>query len=319
MQLRVDDLILQIAGNHDGLCTRRDLLAAGLSSSSIDRRVKRGTFEVVGAGIYLVPPMRTEETDRRRALLLVSGSALSRRTAASLHVGLRLPPPHPASPIEMVAPFSTRGIVAPGIVVHRTYHLPSADLTEITGLAVTTVERTICDLAASLSPRRLQFVAERAILDDLCSLGELAACRSAFVRRGRRGSRVLNAVMDHLQENDTQPDDAPEATEIEKLLRSALSRAGITGFVEQFQPDWYDGRRGVVDVAHPRAKIILEADSRRWHATTQAMADDRRRDRLAEANGWIVLRFTWHELKHRPDAVAQEIAALVAARTSSAT
>ncbi|MEZ5230507.1 MAG: DUF559 domain-containing protein [Acidimicrobiales bacterium] len=177
---------------------------------------------------------------------------------------------------------------------------------------MTTAERTLCDLAAVLRPAHFRFVAERAILDGTCTVEDLAACRSAFVRRGRGGSASLNVFVDALLEED-----GPDASALEKLLQGVLERFAIRGFIQQFQPPWYDGVRGVVDFAHLEARIILEADSRRWHATTQAMAEDRRRDRLAQQHGWIVLRFTWHELKQRPAAVAAEIRALVTARRQS--
>ena len=74
----------------------------------------------------------------------------------------------------------------------------------------------------------------------------------------------------------------------------------------------------MVDVAEPTSQVIVEADGRRWHATEQAMVDDRRRDRTAAANGWLVLRVMWDDVVERPEAVAAEIEAAVARRSRSA-
>ncbi len=86
-------------------------------------------------------------------------------------------------------------------------------------------------------------------------------------------------------------------------------------FRRQFRPLWYDGTRGVVDLAEPTSRVIVEADGRRWHAIEQAMADDRRRDRQAAANGWLVLRVMWDDVVRHPATTAAQIAAVVAQRS----
>ncbi len=42
--------------------------------------------------------------------------------------------------------------------------------------------------------------------------------------------------------------------------------------------------------------VVFEADGRRWHARLAAMERDRRRDLLAAAHGYLVVRLTWGEL-----------------------
>ncbi len=249
--------------------------------------------------------LRTPRTELRRAVWTVDGSALSRHTAARIH-GLTSSGDRG---IDLVAPLSAHHPSNNLLRIHRTGHLPGIDLTVVNGLTVTTVPRTLCDLAALLWPSRLQNLVERAVTSGLCTLGEVDACRSAYVRRGRVGSARLNETLDLLVGRPIAT-----RTPIERLLRSILGSHHIEGFAEQYQPPWYDGMRGVVDVAVPDARLVIEADSRRWHSTTQAMTEDRRRDRLAQRHGWVVLRFTWQELQHRPGAVGEEIAMMIDAR-----
>lgn len=97
-----------------------------------------------------------------------------------------------------------------------------------------------------------------------------------------------------------------------------LREAGLGGWVSQYQPPWYDGVRGIVDLAWPRLGLVVELDGRRWHATTQAQADDRRRDRAATAHGWLVLRFGWQEVVHRPATVVDECRSVLTARAEAA-
>ena len=65
-------------------------------------------------------------------------------------------------------------------------------------------------------------------------------------------------------------------------------------------------------------RLIVEADGRRWHTARQAMADDRRRDRIAAANGWVVIRVTWDDVVTRPAAIVGEIRRIADARQGRA-
>jgi predicted transcriptional regulator of viral defense system len=49
-----------------------------------------------------------------------------------------------------------------GLVIHRTRHLPPEHRIERSGIPVTTVGRTLLDLAAMLPPKRLRFAVEAA-------------------------------------------------------------------------------------------------------------------------------------------------------------
>ena len=74
-------------------------------------------------------------------------------------------------------------------------------------------------------------------------------------------------------------------------------------YINQYE----DGFRGLVDVAWPAKKLIVELDGRRWHAVSEAQQNDRRRDRQANAHGWLVLRFGWEEIVERPTEVVAQL------------
>lgn len=50
----------------------------------------------------------------------------------------------------------------------------------------------------------------------------------------------------------------------------------------------------------PWARLILEADGRRWHTRLEDFDRDRQRDIEASLLGWTVLRFVWADLIERP-------------------
>ena len=48
-------------------------------------------------------------------------------------------------------------------------------------------------------------------------------------------------------------------------------------------------------------KVIVEADSNKWHGSRQRIESDRRRDQRLTAAGWTVIRTTWSQMTYRPD------------------
>jgi very-short-patch-repair endonuclease len=64
-----------------------------------------------------------------------------------------------------------------------------------------------------------------------------------------------------------------------------------------------------VDLAYLEQRLVVEADSRRWHMLAAAFLEDRERDNRAQLAGWRVLRFTWWDIEQRPDYVASMIRA----------
>jgi very-short-patch-repair endonuclease len=49
-----------------------------------------------------------------------------------------------------------------------------------------------------------------------------------------------------------------------------------------------------------------------WHVDVERFGRDRRKQNALEVAGWTVLRFTWHDLTQRPEAVIAEIRAVMA-------
>ena len=64
------------------------------------------------------------------------------------------------------------------------------------------------------------------------------------------------------------------------------------------------------------AGLIVEADSRRFHATDCAFRSDSGREQRLEMAGWRVSRCTWEQLKRNPSDLAETIGGIL--HTSSA-
>ena len=79
----------------------------------------------------------------------------------------------------------------------------------------------------------------------------------------------------------------------------------------------YEGEREVarIDLAYPRARLAIEADSFRWHSGRETWQRDLSRQNLLVLRGWTVLRFTWDDVAHRGGHVVAEVARALEQKT----
>jgi len=124
-----------------------------------------------------------------------------------------------------------------------------------------------------------------------------AHCRNL----GRHGSAAASALLVAAADR--------AASQAERLLVRLLGSAGIPGWVLNHAWEGY-----VIDVAFPRQRIAIEVDGWAWHMTPERFVRDRQRQNAVVNGGWHVLRFSWHDLTQRPDAVLADIGAALGAR-----
>jgi very-short-patch-repair endonuclease len=293
----VDALVISLASRHGMVVTRGQMAEAGVAAHLLERR-NGGLLTRFSPGVYVLGEL-TAMVRLRAVLAAVPAGVASHHTGSGIH---RLAQP-PLAVVEVLTPARSRRRLD-GVRIRTTRWLPADDVTVVDGVPVTSVARTLCDLAAVLAPARLRHLVEVSITEGRLSAAELQACAAAYCRRGRPGSGLVQSL------NHELFDETPLAASVlERRAHRLLREAAIGGWVAQYRPPWYDGVRGVVDLAWPDLRVVVELDGRRWHATTQAQGDDRRRDRLAIAHGWITLRFNWQEITQRPATVVAEIGA----------
>ncbi len=304
----IDLLVVSLASRQGMVVTLRQLTEAGVARHEVRSR-HGGLLTPVSAGVYVVGEL-TPTACLHAALAAVPSAAVSHRSAGVRH---RLRVLAPTNHHELIVARHRRSQRRlPGVRIRSTTWLPGEDVTVVDGERVTTVARTICDLAAVVARSRLRHAVEVAITEERVTAGELQACAAAWCRRGRSGSEVIRALDHELLDTEPLP-----SSELERRATRLLREAGVGGWIAQYRPPWYDGVRGVVDLAWPAERAVVELDGRRWHATAQAQADDRRRDRAATAYGWVTLRFGWAEVVHRPAAFVSEVSEVLKGRRGS--
>jgi predicted transcriptional regulator of viral defense system len=165
--------------------SRSQLLELGISAAAIATWRRRHRLQVVHRGVYSVGHTALRAEGHRLAAVLACGprAVLSHRSAAA-HWGLLRTD---QTRIDVTAPRGRHG--APGIRLHRSRSLDAQDTTHHQGIPVTTVSRTLLDLASTARASEL----ERALAQaERLQLYDHAATTDVIARNnGHRGTRVL--------------------------------------------------------------------------------------------------------------------------------
>lgn len=293
-----DQLITQLAAGQHGVFARFQLIKLGVHDSLIKRRVASGMWVRLAPGVYGLPGHRDTWDQRLWVVYLAAGeaAAISHDSAAALAVldgfprdGLSVTVPHPQH--QRVA----------GAIVHQTRFLPRHHWVNLYGRRTTTPARTLVDLAATTSPQRLDRAYESALLSGHVTHAKMSRCFGELLLPGRRGMTKLASILD-----DRGPGFVPAASELERTLFDVCSRIGLEP-VRQFPLPGRGDITGFVDAAFIEAKLILEADGRRWHDRVANQRKDRARVNAAARVGWQTLRFGHEELTTDPEGEAAVI------------
>jgi hypothetical protein len=174
--------------------------------------------------------------------------------------------------------------------VHRTNRLPSSDVTSVAGLPVTTVARTIIDLAGSLSAESVERVVDDALVRRLTTVPLLSGALGRNAHRGCRGGPLVRAALGLWS---VGPLESHAETEVLRWLLAA----GVPEPVPQLEVAVPGGRRLRVDLAWPEARVALEVDGFAHHHGPRKLSADHERRSVLAALGWRVLTTTVAEVR----------------------
>ena len=231
-------------------------------------------------------------------LALGPGAVLSHKTAAAAVELLSTA----QTLIDVTVPGARHARRQRGLRIHVTDKFHREDVDGVDGIPVTSVARTILDLAAVLNSARLRRVIEQA---DRSGVLNLLALQRALDRRPRaNGSRQLRAILrDYTGAPPTRS--VFERAFLELIERAGLPKPLVNAKLASLEPDIY----------WPQWKLVVELDSRGFHSDPRTFESDRIRDARLQRLGLRVLRITWKRLKQEPQAVIDDVLAL--ARLSS--
>jgi very-short-patch-repair endonuclease/predicted transcriptional regulator of viral defense system len=293
-----DSAIALIASRQYGVVSRRQLLERGVGRRAIDHRLAAGRPHPIHRGVYAVGHRALTLNARWLAAVLAGGAAALSDQAACATWALTAYSGRP----HVTVPRWKRP--QPGVTWHCS-PLPPDEVTRLDGIPITTVARTLLDLAAILDRQRLAKAINEAEVRGLSDRLSLPALLERYPHR--RGTRSLRAILaDHRIGLDIPRKDL-EIEFLSLIDRRRLPRPEVNAWLT------FGDRSFEVDCLWRAARLIVELDGRAVHGTAAAFEADRERDRLLLANGWRVMRVTWRQLMNDPGGVARDVRAALGA------
>ncbi len=290
--------IFAIAAAQRGRVARRQLLAAGIGTNTIDRLARSPLLRRVHRGVFAVgPDVLIPFADETAALLAVrAGAALSHHTAAIMW--------------RLRAPGSDDGLIhvtVPGasvqdpdrVRVHRSTVLKPPDIRICEGLPVISPPRVLLDLVSVIGTRETERALDRMLIERVGSLGQI---RELLARAGRHaGRRLLQEIVDGYTTSTFT------RSEAEERFLALVRRGGLP------QPLVNARRLGYeIDFLWPDHAVAVEIDGFAFHSTRDRFEDDRERDRKLRNAGIAVIRISWRQLDREPAAVLVDVAQALA-------
>ncbi len=290
---RVDHEIAALADRQHGVVALRQLEALGLSGRSVKHRVSTGRLHRVHRGVYAVGRAALTRKGHWMAAVLACGpgALLSHRSAAALWELKQS-----SWKIDVTVPKQRRG--RSSIRLHQARLHPD-EITQRDGILVTTVARTLLDLAAVVDHGQVVRGVEES---ERRELFDLRAVDAVLERAGRRhGAPALRRVL----ADWTEPADVRSELErrfTARLRRSRLPARQVNVIVAGFE----------VDLFWPQSRLVVELDSRAYHTSPSAFERDRLRDAKLQRAGFRIVRVTHRRLRDDPAGILDDIADLAA-------
>ena len=240
-------------------------------------------------GVYLLGPAPPTPMARARAAALACGddAVVSHRSAACL---FGFCPTSPAMSTITVAGRNPGD--HPGIRLHRVKTLPRQDVTKVNGFKVTSIARTICDLAATESAHATEHAFQEALYREIVTVKALAAVLAR--EPTRRGAPTIRRLI-----SDPRLTRSEKERRLLKLIAAAQLPKPLTNVpLHGYKADMY----------WPSHGLVVEFDGWQAHGHRHAFESNRKRDQVMVAHGIRVLRVTDRHLEDEPIAVVARIA-----------
>ena len=253
-----------LAGFPHGVITVEQLGEIGISDSGIRSRIRSNRLHRIHRGVYAIG---REELSQRglwlAAVLSYPDAVLSHRSAAELWRLL----PEQGGPIHVAVDGRAGKRHREGVKVHRLVTLRPSHKTVYADIPVTTVARTLHDLARTAPPWE--------------------------VRRARRQAEYLRYPVKRAGDDDGSASDG-EAEFLMFCVRFELPEPEVNIRIGPF----------VVDFLWREKRLIVEVDEFSTHGSPEMFAEDRRRDLDLRGRGFEVLRLTTEQLRTEPAKIA---------------
>ena len=281
--------LAELAKRQWGVVTRGQLIGLGFGDRGLADWVRTGRLHRLYRGVYAVGHDRLRLEGRWFAAVMACGpgAVLSHRDAAQLWQLSQ----SSSAYVDVTVPSLNGRRKREGIRIHRSGRLRPEDVTVRHGIPVTTVARTLLDLADVLDKQALKRVITEA---EYTNQFDLTAINAVVQNNpGRSGAKLMAAVGAAGDRTRSQ---------LEDRFLDFLDRHGVeppeTGV-------WLEGYE--LDFVWTRAGLIVELDGLAAHTTRTTFNADRLRDRRLWRAGFRTMRLTSEALDDE-EAVLDDLA-----------
>lgn len=305
------DVLRSVAAAQGGVFTPSDARRAGIDRSTARRLLRRGLWMQVRRGVYAETAFLQAATPAVRHAIATAAERLaagvvgvaSHDSAALIHglplVGLPWHWPwfgsgrKDAERVHLTVPPGH-----PRLRDHDTVHwykaaLPPGRVVRRHGVPVTSLARTVVDIARHRPFAEALVVADAALHSERCSLADLEeVLRTCAGWPGiRRAVRVV-AAANGLAESP-----------LESLVRVLADAGGLP--TPKLQVPIYDdeGFIGRVDLFFPAQRTVGEADGRLKYDDPRALFEEKRREDRLRLTGLAIVRPVWDDTIWKPELV----------------
>jgi len=291
MEMDVDRMVAAVAEAHHGIFAAHHLRDLAVTRDERAWRLGEGRWIELHLGVYRIAGAPGSWRGALLAACWAGGTraVASHRSAAALHDL----PGRATAAAEITCP-RWRRTQHQGLVVHESCALGERDTTVVDGIPVTTVERTIFDLAAVCGRLTVDLAIDNALRRNLATFDSMVAVLRRVGKQGRKGTKMLRGL---LELRDAQYE--PTQSERELMLMRLLGAQGLPEPERQFSI--HDDQGNFIarpDLVYRELKIAMEYDSVEHHVGRAAQVRDNRRRNAMEGIGWAVLVATAEDVRY---------------------
>jgi putative AbiEi antitoxin of type IV toxin-antitoxin system len=287
--------LAELATRQHGVVSIRQLETLGYSRSSVAKATTAGRLHRLHRGVYALGHTRLSWHGRCLAVVLACAPALASHTSAGWVWGLLRSRP---GTFHVTAP--TRRHAKPFAHLHHA-QLVADDCAVREGIPVTSLPRTLLDLAAMLPVDRLRRVIERSEELHLFDLDSLEACLDRA--GGHPGAGPMRRALALYR--------APAFTRsgLERRFLELVQQAGLpTPSMNCFEA----GHE--LDAYWRPERFVVELDVYETHGSREAFERDRLRQEELKLLGIEMVRVTGCRLDREPGKVLDRVGALLEQR-----
>lgn len=296
-------LVMALASRQHGILTLDDLLAAGIGERRTQSWARTGRLIQVHRGVYRVAGAPASFESGAFAAVVAHGphTWAADRTAGALWGIDGFPADQGRVHVLRTVGLSNQRV---GARVHRSTTVPDHHVTVHRSIPVTTVSRTLFDLARTVGPIRMDRAVESALRTRHCTIASLYRVFADLGGRGRPGTRRMREILGTRGRGYV-----PTESELDVVGRAVVSSLG--GFEWQVPISDERGYIRRVDGLHRASRLVIEWDGAAFHDGRLASAQDRAGDERLEALGLAVRRFRWADVTEHAELTRRTVARLI--------